>query len=218
MSAGLNFNLLGQELLLLPEKAIYWQQQKALIVADVHLGKVGHFRKSGFAVPAQLAGDDLVCLTRLIDKCHPEKIWFLGDLFHSDMNADWDAFAAWRRQYDHIQMQLIVGNHDIIDEKHYHELDISTHDELQVGPFLMLHHPQNCDSLNQHNQYVFCGHIHPGVKLVGRGRQSVTLPCFAFGERQVILPSFGKFTGQVSVRHERTDKVFGVLKDRVIEV
>ena len=58
MTAGLDFNLLEQDLLLLPEKAIYWKQQKALIAADVHLGKVGHFRKAGIAVPQQLAKDD----------------------------------------------------------------------------------------------------------------------------------------------------------------
>jgi DNA ligase-associated metallophosphoesterase len=218
MSAGLNFTLQGEELLLLPEKAIYWPAQKAIIVADVHLGKVGHFRKSGFAVPAQLAGDDLFCLTRLVDAHQPEKIWYLGDLFHSEMNADWDAFAAWRRHNAHVRMQLIIGNHDIIDESHYHQLNISTHDELHEGPFLMLHHPQNNIQLQQHSSYVLCGHIHPGVQLVGRGRQSVTLPCFTFGERQAILPSFGKFTGQVNLRHERTDKVFGVLKDKVIAV
>ncbi|WP_158825546.1 ligase-associated DNA damage response endonuclease PdeM [Mucilaginibacter lacusdianchii] len=218
MSAGLKFTLQGEELLLLSEKAIYWPKHKALIAADVHLGKVGHFRKSGFAVPAQLANEDLVCLARIIEQHHPEKIWFLGDLFHSDMNADWDAFAAWRNRYAYIQMQLVIGNHDIIDEVHYHQLNISTHNELQVGPFLMLHHPQTPVQLQQHNSYVFCGHIHPGVTLVGRGRQSVTLPCFTFGARQAILPSFGKFTGQVNLRHERTDKVFGVLKDKVIAV
>jgi len=51
ISVATPFNLLNQDLLLLPQKAIYWQQQKALIVADVHFGKVGHFRKAGIAVP-----------------------------------------------------------------------------------------------------------------------------------------------------------------------
>ncbi len=48
--AGLDFNFLDQDLILLPQKAIYWKQQKALIAADVDLGKVGHFRKAGIAV------------------------------------------------------------------------------------------------------------------------------------------------------------------------
>ena len=218
MSAGLNFNLLEQDLLLLPERAIYWEQQKALIVADVHLGKVGHFRKAGIAVPREVGHDDLRCLTKLINRHQPEKVWFLGDLFHSDMNADWHDFTLWRKQFPEVVMQLVIGNHDIIKEQHYHDLDVSTHDELQVGPFLMLHHPQNNQCLEQHEHYVFCGHIHPGVKLIGKGRQSVTLPCFAFSNQQAILPSFGKFTGRVAMRHQPTDHVFGVLEGKVFAV
>lgn len=218
MSAGLNFNLSEQDLLLLPERAIYWQQQNAIIVADVHLGKAGHFRKAGIAVPRQVGHDDLNCLTKLINRHNPEKVWFLGDLFHSDMNGDWHDFANWRKQYPDVIMQLVIGNHDIIKEQHYHDLDVSTHQELQVGPFLMLHHPQNNQCLEQHQHYVFCGHIHPGVKLIGKGRQSVTLPCFAFSNQQAILPSFGKFTGKVAMRHQPTDHVFGILDGKVIAV
>lgn len=218
MSAGLNFNLRGQDLLLLPERAIYWQQQKALIVADVHLGKSGHFRKAGIAIPRQVGLDDLDCLTRLVHHHHPETILFLGDLFHSEMNTDWHDFTLWRKQHSHITMQLVIGNHDIIKEHHYHDLDVSTHHELRIGPFLMLHHPQNNECLQQHEHYVFCGHIHPGVKLLGKGRQSVTLPCFAFGEQQAVLPSFGKFTGRVALRHQDDDKVFGILQGKVLSV
>jgi metallophosphoesterase superfamily enzyme len=115
-------------------------------------------------------------------------------------------------------MILIRGNHDIIHDNHYLQLDIRLHHELQIGPFLMLHHPQTDEALKQANAYVFCGHIHPGVNMVGRGRQSITLPCFAFGPRQVILPSFGRFTGRVALKHNREDHVFAVLKDKVIAV
>jgi DNA ligase-associated metallophosphoesterase len=218
ISAGLNFNLLAQDLLLLPQKAIYWKQEKTLIVADVHLGKAGHFRKAGIAVPQQVNHDDLDCLSKLISEHKAKKILFLGDLFHSDMNADWHSFAFWRKSFASVNMQLVIGNHDIIKEHYYHDLDVSTFHELQLGPFLMLHHPQSNACLEQHDHYVFCGHIHPGVKLLGKGRQSVTLPCFAFSKQQAILPSFGKFTGKVAMRHQPADNVFGILEGKVIAV
>ncbi len=215
---GLDFNLLEQDLILLPEKAIYWKQQNALIAADVHLGKVGHFRKAGIAVPPQLAQDDLAVLTRLIHIYQPEHIYFLGDLFHSDKNTDWNYFAAWRSQFGHIAVHLIVGNHDVIHQSYYHQLDVATYDALNLGPFLMLHHPMTTVDLQQSSGYVLCGHIHPGVKLTGKGRQGVTLPCFSFSARQGILPSFGKFTGRVAIRHLPSDHVFGVLQHRVIAI
>lgn len=210
------FPFLNQTLLLLCQKAIYWKEEKALIAADVHLGKGGHFRKAGIAVPRELAQDDLAVLSDLIHAHQPQKLIFLGDLFHSDMNSDWDWFALWRQQFPKLQIMLIRGNHDVIHDKHYIGLNVELHESLLVSPFLMLHHPLVAEKLETAKGYVLCGHIHPGVSLRGKGRQSLMLPCFAFGDRQAVLPSFGKFTGKVSMQHADSDKIFGVLKNKVI--
>src|SRR6201986_350296 len=218
MSAATPFKLLDQDLLLTPQRAIYWQQEKALIAADVHLGKVGHFRKAGIAVPRDMEQDDLAVLSDLVEEYQPKKIFFLGDLFHSDINADWEWFVLWRKHFPRLEIVLIKGNHDIIHDNHYLELDVKLHKSLKVGPFLMLHHP--IDSVQQLmvGGYVLCGHIHPGVSLAGRARQHLTLPCFAFGEKQAILPSFGRFTGRVAIRDQKTDRIFAVLKDKVMAI
>ena len=216
--AGLDFNFLDQDLILLPQKAIYWKQQKALIAADVHLGKVGHFRKAGIAVPRNMEQSDLATLSDLIFEHKPQKLIFLGDFFHSDMNSDWEWFRLWRQQFTKLEIILIRGNHDIINDQHYTDLNITLHDELLIDPFLMLHHPLSEEQLQQTDGYVLCGHIHPGVSLRGRGRQSITIPCFAFGERQAIFPSFGRFTGRVAIRQQKDDKIFGVLEDKVIAI
>ncbi|MGY3214044.1 ligase-associated DNA damage response endonuclease PdeM [Mucilaginibacter sp. HD30] len=218
ISAGAPYKLFDQDLLLLPQKAIYWQQQKALMVADVHLGKTGHFRKAGIAVPRDLEQNDLAVLSDLVAEFKPERIIFLGDLFHSDINADWEWFAMWRQQFPKVIIDLVRGNHDIIADKYYDQLNIALHKQMIIGPFLMLHHPLTEDDLQLVTQYAFCGHIHPGIHLTGKGRQSITLPCFAIGSRQAILPSFGKFTGRVAVRSSKTDKIFAVLKDKVVGV
>ncbi|HEY9194926.1 MAG TPA: ligase-associated DNA damage response endonuclease PdeM [Mucilaginibacter sp.] len=218
ISAAIPFVLHQQNLSLLPQKAIYWQQQKALIIADVHFGKVGHFRKAGIAVPRDMEQSDLATLSDLIYEYKPEKLLFLGDLFHSDINNDWDWFILWRSQFPGLQIVLIKGNHDIIADSHYQKLNIELYEELLIGPFLMLHHPLPDNELQNAAGYVFCGHIHPGVNLNGRARQSITLPCFAFGNKQAILPSFGKFTGKVAIRSNQTDRIFAVLKDKVIAI
>lgn len=213
---GINFFFKQQTLLLLPQKAIYWKDQKALIVADVHLGKTGHFRKAGIAVPNELAQKDLEVLSALIDEHQPEKIYFLGDLFHSDKNSDWQYFSLWRSKYAGIEMVLIKGNHDIIEENHFTDLNISVEKELLIGPFRLAHHPLKKQEIENTQGYTLCGHIHPGVHLRGKGRDAVTLSCFAFGADQAILPSFGKFTGRIAIQHQETDRVFGILNDKVI--
>jgi DNA ligase-associated metallophosphoesterase len=216
--AEISFSLLNQDLLLLPQKAIYWQQENALIAADVHLGKVGHFRKAGIAVPRDMEQNDLGVLSDLIHEHKPEKIIFLGDFFHSEINADWDWFILWRSQFPALEIILVRGNHDIIDDSYYSQLNIKLYNRLLVGPFLMLHHPLAESGLQQAEGYVFCGHIHPGVRLVGRGRQTITLPCFAFGAKQVVLPSFGQFTGKVAIRSVKADRIFAIAKDKVLAI
>lgn len=216
--AGLDFNFLDQDLVLIPQKAIYWKQQKALIAADVHMGKVGHFRKAGIAVPRDMEQSDLATLSDLVFEYNPQKLIFLGDLFHSDMNADWEWFRLWRQQFTKLEIILIKGNHDIINDQHYLDLKVTLYDELFMAPFLMLHHPLAEAELLETEGYVLCGHIHPGVNLSGKARQSITIPCFAFGEKQAVLPSFGRFTGRVAIRQQKTDRIFGVLQDKVIAI
>ncbi|MDB5007904.1 MAG: metallophosphoesterase [Mucilaginibacter sp.] len=218
MGQAISFSLLNQDLLLLPQKAIYWQQEKALIAADVHLGKVGHFRKAGIAVPRDMEQNDLAVLSDLIFEHKPEKLIFLGDFFHSDINSDWDWFILWRSQFPKLEIILVRGNHDIIDDSYYQLLNIVLHDRLLIDPFLMLHHPLTDEEQATAEGYSFCGHIHPGISLAGRARQHITLQCFAFGAKQAILPSFGRFTGKVAIRSNKNDRIFAIAKDKVLAI
>jgi len=213
---GIEFFFKQQTLLLLPQKAIYWKDQQTLILADVHLGKTGHFRKAGIAIPQELAQKDLEVLSALIEEYRPAKIVFLGDLFHSDKNSDWHWFALWRKKFAEVSMVLIKGNHDIIKEQNFINLNILVQEEMLIKPFRMAHHPLKKEEFPEKDTYTLCGHIHPGVYLRGRGRDAITLSCFAFGPYQAILPSFGKFTGRVAIQHQETDRVFGILEDKVI--
>lgn len=212
------FHFLDQNLLLLPEKCIFWENEKTLILADIHLGKVGHFRKAGIGIPKQMEQDDLASISDLIHHYKAEQIIFLGDLFHSDMNNDWDWLVLWRSLFKNIQITLVLGNHDILNQKFYKELDFDICDSLVRGPFLFSHEPLKPQKLAAETHYVMCGHVHPGVTLRGTGRQLLTLPCFHFGTSQCVLPAFGKFTGRVSVKNIKSDRVFAILKDKVISL
>ena len=66
--------------------------------------------------------------------------------------------------------------------------------------------------------YVLAGHIHPGVRLHGAGKQSVRLPCFWFGARTAVLPAFGEFTGLASVDVQPGDHVWVIADDEIVDV
>lgn len=212
------FTLLNQELYLLPEKALFWKDKEILIVSDLHLGKASHFRKAGIPIPLEIHQADHQRLDYLISTYSPKEIIFLGDLFHSTWNNEWQYFENWCKKYDKIKLHLVEGNHDILEEKLYTECNLFVHKNTFVlPPFIFSHEPIK-NFLPDTMLYNISGHIHPGVRLSGVGRQNLTFPCYYFMENQGILPAFGKFTGSTRVRATKRDKVFIVTDQRVILV
>jgi uncharacterized protein len=59
--------------------------------------------------------------------------------------------------------------------------------------------------------YYFSGHLHPGIRINGMGKQSLQFPCFYFGGEYAILPAFGRFTGTVSIDPGAESNVFAIL-------
>ncbi|MDN3595733.1 ligase-associated DNA damage response endonuclease PdeM [Zunongwangia endophytica] len=190
----------------------YWEEQQALLVADVHLGKISHFRKNGSAVPQTAILKNFDRLNESVAQFQPKQIIFLGDLFHSALNSEWNLFENWLQQQQ-AEVILIAGNHDIISPLHYDELGVKIHQELNIDNFRLTHHPEE-----QEDSFNICGHIHPGYRLVGLGKQHLKLKCFFRSERQLILPAFGEFTGCFVMKPEPKDQVFVCADAEVIQV
>ena len=86
MQAPIQYNIHQQNFWLSPQRCVFWQEQSALIVSDLHFGKTGHFRKNGIAVPTDIYKEDL---QRLIDQLQffkAKQIIAVGDLFHISAN------------------------------------------------------------------------------------------------------------------------------------
>ena len=206
-------SLFDERLMLLPQKAIYIERYKTLLVSDIHLGKTGHFRNAGIAIPGGLAEADLVCLTKIFKEIEIENVLVLGDLFHSGVNYDIRLFDSWRNTHHDVDISLIKGNHDILSDEIYRHYDIILHKKyLLWNNFLMTHKPLEGDIKLNGCNYIFSGHVHPGVRLTGRGKQAVSLPCFHFTEKQCILPAFGEFTGKHIIKPNGKDKVYVITK------
>lgn len=151
-------------------------------------------------------------MSGLFNRLKPQSVIFLGDLFHSHQNKDYDVFKSFVNEYSQIEFILIKGNHDIINNDHLNELmDRVVGYSLQTGPFILSHEPLEKTSL-----YNLCGHIHPAIRLRGKGLQSVRLPCFYFSKTQGILPAFGSFTGGYTLDSKKAEDVFIVAENEVI--
>jgi metallophosphoesterase superfamily enzyme len=87
--------------------------------------------------------------------------------------------------------------------------------ELKIGPFMLTHEPLEN---SRDDFYNIAGHIHPGVHLSGKGRQSLTLPCFCFGKHQGIMPAFGSFTGLAKINPKKDDRIFVIAEGKILKV
>lgn len=212
----MEWELQGQRLLLLPEKAVFWLDQKILIVSDLHIGKVGHFRKAGIAIPKLLEQEDLSVMSDLIFRYKPDSVIFLGDLFHSEHNNDWNWLVLWSEFFPAVEMVLVKGNHDILHPDYYENAGFKVYDQLIINPFKFTHEPDDRDCTGEH--YCISGHIHPAIKLRGAGRQSTVLSCFYFKKYQAIMPAFGRFTGKYCLEADEAANIFGVLGNKVLHL
>ena len=206
----------GEALLLHPFKAIYWEAEEALLLADLHLGKAAHFRREGLPVPSDVSQANWDRLISLLLDFQPRRVLFLGDLFHSDYNREWEELCQLMEQFSPTRFELILGNHDILPPGHYQKANLAVHREgLQIPPFFLTHHPLEETPGPLYN---LAGHVHPCVHLRGNGRQRARLACFYFGKEQGILPAFGAFTGMGKVQPRAGDQVFVITGEKVLEV
>jgi DNA ligase-associated metallophosphoesterase len=199
-------------MLLLPEGAIYWINTQTLLIADAHLGKVTHFRKNGFAVPPQIQFSFYKKMDSLLATHSIHRIFFLGDLFHSARNAEWDRFVKWNQQCS-IPAYLVKGNHDILSQDLLAESGLEVVDEWREEGLLLSHHPKE-----QTGFFNLCGHLHPGVRMQGKGRQRLKIPCFFHRPKQMILPAFGDFTGLFILQPKANDQVYALGEKSVLPI
>lgn len=208
--------LAGEPVALLPERALYWPRGRALIIADPHLGKAAAFRAAAIAVPEAVTAADLSRLDGALARTGATRLLVLGDLLHARAGrspAVLEAVAAWRARRPELELLLVRGNHDrgagdpppawratCVDEPH------------ALPPFVLRHTPEP-DLAG----YTLAGHLHPAVALAGPGRQRERLPCFLVGPRLAVLPAFGGFTGAATVRPSRSDRVYVIAGDAVLE-
>lgn len=110
----LPWQMAGERVELLGERALYWPARRCLFIADLHLGKGDTLRRGGIALPRGGTGDDLARLGRLIDDTGADSLVVLGDLVHGPVRPGaWlDQWAQWRQQRRALDVRVVPGNHD----------------------------------------------------------------------------------------------------------
>ena len=214
MKDGVSVVFAENKLQLLPQKAVWWEAESTLLMSDVHLGKGETFRRQGLAIPTGSSADDLASITALIERWHPARVAILGDLVHGVPGEQLvDTFRRWRDRHRAIEMILVAGNHD----QHMHSIPEAWSlavCELDTCANLTLAHAPSDDE----SGFEIVGHIHPAIRMRAGRNDSLRAPAFWLQPRRLVLPAFGSFTGGYTISPGRSDRVFAVGPDAVMEI
>lgn len=181
--------------------ALYWEDERLLVVSDLHLEKGSSFAMRGVLLPPYDTVATLGRLGAVIARFNPATVIALGDSFHDrDAHgrlspANRDILTALQARRDWI---WISGNHDPDLPS---DLGGSVAAEVAVGAVAFRHEPTGaCGEI--------AGHLHPKARVSRRGR-SIERRCFAGDGTRVVMPAFGAYTGGLNIRDAAFARLFG---------
>jgi uncharacterized protein len=183
--------------------ALYWPDEKLLVVADLHLEKGSAFARRGVLLPPYDTASTLARLARLIERYAPRLVIALGDSFHDGggpfrmAGSDRAALKVLQRGRDWL---WIAGNHDPDPAD---DIGGGFADVLALGALTFRHEPSPdpCDG-------EIAGHLHPVARVAQRGR-AVSRRCFAADGKRLVMPAFGAYAGGLNVRDRAITILFG---------
>ena len=176
----------------LPERALWREQGRQLMVSDLHLGKAEVFQAHGIPLPSDADQGTLNALLELCNRFRPEVLFILGDLIHGRLGLT-HALRDILRSLGELAgcpIHLIGGNHDrssVIEGLHQHH-------SCQLGRLWLSHEPETPPS--QDGLLNVSGHVHP-VACIRQGCDRLRVPCFAYASdsQHLLIPAFGELTG-----------------------
>jgi len=184
--------------------ALYWPEQRLLVVADLHLEKGSAFATRGVLLPPYDTAATLGRLALLMVCYAPRVVVALGDSFHDGRGAarlddtDRASLHGLQRGRDWI---WIAGNHDPEPAIGVGGQFLNT---FSSGPITFRHEPV------AQSRGVIAGHLHPVARVSRRGR-AVSRRCFAGDGDRLVMPAFGAYAGGLNVRDRAFAEVFETL-------
>lgn len=190
----------GHEFMFHPSGVLFWPEKSIAIVSDMHLEKGSHFAQKGFFLPPYDTHETLERLHSVFNALSAQQIVVLGDTFH-DAKGFSRLPAEERKSFDkllHYNPIWITGNHD----GDFVPPGFKAFKSLVLGGLVFNHEAKEGTRLE------ISGHYHPKIDILHK-KSRISRPCFIEDGNKMILPSFGAYTGGLSIENPVIRKHFG---------
>lgn len=202
----------GHSFLALPEAALFWPAQRALLVADLHFEKASWFARFGQFLPPHDSDATLDAIEAMIARTGAQVLWSLGDAFHDADGARRLKPTARARLHaltERLKWTWIIGNHDAHLPDHPGGRVVT---EALVDGVMLRHQADPGDDRPE-----ISGHFHPKFRLSARGRH-VSRRCFVGSATKLIMPALGSLTGGLDAGHGEIRRAVGTPAQALVPV
>ena len=194
----INFN--KQKFQISKEGVLFWFEKKIAIISDLHLEKGTGYAPTGQFLPPYDSEETLTKLYNLTKQHDIKKIILLGDTFH-DKNAlsrmSKKVTSLFKNLLNKYEVIFVLGNHE--DNMEFE--NITFFDEYVLDGIHFIH------EASKKNIYQISGHYHP-IATVRTGSKKITGKCFIQLKYNLILPSFGVYTGGLNIKNRIFKEIF----------
>lgn len=202
----------GHDFLALPQAALFWPAQQALLVADLHFEKASWYARGGQFLPPHDSDATLDALEAMIVQTGARALWCLGDSFHDAQGMERLPASARHRLMaltGRVQWTWITGNHDAVLGD---GLGGYVAAEASLDGIMLRHQADTTDPRPE-----ISGHFHPKFRLSVRGRH-VSRRCFVGTAEKLIMPALGALAGGLDAGHDAIRRAVGSPAEALIPV
>lgn len=227
-----------------PALLINFEDERILVVADLHLGLSAELANKGIEIPSQIP-DVQERLSEIISDEKIDRLFFLGDLKHNVPVTSWE---EWEKIPDFLanlskkaKIEIIPGNHDG-DIEGLIPRDVILHESkgttIAKGKIGLIHGHAWPDPELLETEKLIMGHNHPTIEFKDKLGVRAKEPAWIKGSMKpenlpkqlkkkikektpeiIILPAFSKLVGGGAINKEMPEKLLGpFFKADVIEL
>ncbi|MDD5178159.1 MAG: metallophosphoesterase [Candidatus Nanoarchaeia archaeon] len=186
--------------------SLYIEEQKTLVICDLHLGYEELLKKQGYLIPFNQYEDIVSRLKKILDKVEVKRIIINGDLKHEFgeiSNSEWKQVMDLLELIGDKEVILVRGNHDNILGPIAGKKNIKIVDKYDINDITITHGHIIPGILNR---VLVIGHEHPCVSFPERPdeKYKAFLKGKFEGSTLIVMPSFNFIFPGTDVTREKS--------------
>lgn len=211
-----------------PYPALFMKEQKALVIADLHIGYESSLKGKGIHIPQNSYPYMRSIIEHLLNSTGAKTLIMLGDVKHEFGKPSAQEWVEVKDLLSFlsdngIEVHVVRGNHDNYIIAILNKMNVPLHDPFMILDDILLMHGHKDVEVPDEVRVVLMGHEHPAVSSRDLSGSRYKFKCFLVGrvgkkeKRLAVVPSISPLSLGVGINETPKDELLSPLL-RAIEV